>query len=373
MATDGFSSLASTVVSSQGGVVTCMKATAKNVFLGLDNGTVSILDADGRSEKNLKAGQKGVWCLDVWEDETVEEWIVVGGVDLLGVWSLRSLWVPFFSILAGHSNCAPVMWERGLDASAMGVASPDYEEKKADLVGHTSTVRCVKTLSSTTLISSSRDSTLRVWDIETATCTAVLEGHSLCVRSLAVCGDIVASVSYDHDGRVWNLQSNKCTHVLKGHESQVYAVDFDGKVIVTGGLDHTARVWYPDSGSCLAVLRVDAGLVSHLQLLPNVILGGDNTGTMHMWSLEDYSKVHTVKAHDNSVTSMRCTGSNIVTGGSDGKVKLWNLSTGTLLQELATSEAVWKVTITNQHTIAVFSRSNEVVLEIWAAVASTTE
>lgn len=35
-----------------------------------------------------------------------------------------------------------------------------------------------------------------------------------------------------------------------------------------------------------------------------------------------------------------------------------------LLQELASSAAVWKVAITNQKIVAVFSRNNEVVLEV---------
>lgn len=127
----------------------------------------------------------------------------------------------------------------------------NVREKKAGLVGHKSTVRCVKALSAAILISSSRDSTLRVWDIPTAECRAVLEGHTLCVRDFAVSGDIVVSVSYDHDGRMWSLDSNnyyQCLRVLRGHEAQVYAVDFDGSRIVTGGLDHSARVWDPNSG-----------------------------------------------------------------------------------------------------------------------------
>lgn len=91
METPRYIPLASTVVGSRGGVVTCMRTTGENVILGLDNGVVIILDADGKNERNLNASKSGVWCLDLWKDEGGEEWLVVGGVNLLEIWNIRTL------------------------------------------------------------------------------------------------------------------------------------------------------------------------------------------------------------------------------------------------------------------------------------------
>lgn len=113
---------------------------------------------------------------------------------------------------------------------------------------------------------------------------------------------------------------------------------------MAGGLDHSARVWDPDSGSCIAVLKVGADLIGQLHR-PSVLIGADNSGKMHMWSLDKYNELQTIEAHDNSVTSMLCAGSTIVSGGADGKVKVWNMSNGDILQELASSAAVWKLPI----------------------------
>lgn len=114
--------------------------------------------------------------------------------------------------------------------------------------GHTSTVRCTIALSSNSVLTGSRDATLKVWNIETGECEATLVGHTASVRSTARHGDIVVSASYDHDARIWSLEQKKCLHTLKGHTAQLYCVAFDGKRIVTGGLDATARVWDPESG-----------------------------------------------------------------------------------------------------------------------------
>lgn len=116
------------------------------------------------------------------------------------------------------------------------------------LSGHTSTVRCVKAVSSNRAISSSRDSTVRIWNIVTGECQAVLEGHTATVRTLAVYNDIVVSASYDGTARIWSLEKKECIHILKGHEGQLYSIVCDGKRIVTAGLGGDVRIWGIESG-----------------------------------------------------------------------------------------------------------------------------
>lgn len=91
METPSYTPLASTIVGSHGGIVTCMRTTGENIILGLDNGIVVIFDADGKNERRLKTSKSGVWCLDVWKDEKGEEWLVIGGVDLLEIWNTGTL------------------------------------------------------------------------------------------------------------------------------------------------------------------------------------------------------------------------------------------------------------------------------------------
>jgi F-box and WD-40 domain protein CDC4 len=133
-----------------------------------------------------------------------------------------------------------------------------HREKTIALYGHSSTVRHVKAISASEVISSSRDSTLRIWNIKTGECGGVLEGHTGTVSSFAVHGDLVALASYDCDGRLWSLESQECVHILKGQESQIYSVAFDGTRVVTGSLDQTARVWDPKSGYVLPCFKLAA-------------------------------------------------------------------------------------------------------------------
>src|SRR5262249_29392342 len=54
-----------------------------------------------------------------------------------------------------------------------------------------------------TALSGGHDRTVRVWDLGTGRCAAVLEGHTAWVSSVAVSGDGRTAVSGGADGAVW--------------------------------------------------------------------------------------------------------------------------------------------------------------------------
>lgn len=99
-----------------------------------------------------------------------------------------------------------------------------------------------------TAISGSRDTTLRVWDLPSGTCTCVLMGHQASVRCLDIQGDLVVSGSYDTTAKIWSISTGQCLRTLQGHFSQIYAIAFDGHRIATGSLDTSVRVWNPHDG-----------------------------------------------------------------------------------------------------------------------------
>lgn len=119
------------------------------------------------------------------------------------------------------------------------------------LRGHTSTVRCLKMSTARIAISGSRDTTLRVWDLVSGTCTSVLMGHQASVRCLEIHGDLVVSGSYDTTAKIWSISSGQCLRTLQGHFSQIYAIAFDGQRIATGSLDTSVRIWNPYDGRAI--------------------------------------------------------------------------------------------------------------------------
>ncbi|KAK0101565.1 hypothetical protein ONS95_006731 [Cadophora gregata] len=333
------SPLSTQVIQTSDSVVTALHTTLRNIFVALDDGTVRVFDINDGHERILQASQKGgVWALDTWFEEgrEEEEWLAVGGTDcLVGIWLVGSL------------------------------------DKKVSLAGHQMTVRCISTLSTSRVLSGSRDTTLRIWNINTATCEAILEGHTKTIRQIAVKDNVAVSASYDSDARVWDLETGTCLHVLKDHTEKLYAVAFDGKRIVTGSMDKTVRVWDPVSGTCQTMLQGHTSLITFLDLSSSNLISTSAGGDIFSWSLENYSKNWEVSAHDNSVTTLQRNEEIFITGGSDGRVKVWNAQTGAEIINLLSSDAVWQVAILGQKILTLFSRNKQIMMEFWAVPASS--
>lgn len=235
-----------------------------------------------------------------------------------------------------------------------------------------------------TAISGSRDTTLRVWDLPSGTCTSVLMGHQASVRCLEIHGDLIVSGSYDTTAKIWSISTGQCLRTLQGHFSQIYAIAFDGQRIATGSLDTSVRIWNPHDGygplgqlsfkppanvslrTCQAILQGHTSLVGQLQMRASTLVTGGSDGSVRVWSLASYTPIHRLAAHDNSVTSLQFDDSRIVSGGSDGRVKIWDLNSGVLIRELSQpAEAVWRVAFERERCVVMASRGGRTVMEVW--------
>jgi WD40 repeat protein len=118
----------------------------------------------------------------------------------------------------------------------------------ANLKGHTRRVYCLAwTADGKTLISGSRDHSIRMWDTTTWQQIAVLTGHTSDVIGISISpnGRILVSASYDTTARLWNLESGQLISSPLQHDNLVYCVSFqiDGTLLVTGCTDHNAYAW----------------------------------------------------------------------------------------------------------------------------------
>jgi len=170
------------------------------------------------------------------------------------------------------------------------------------------------------LFSASADRTVRVWDVASRRCEAVLEGHArpvLCLATATVAGTpageqqagdtwtattpadglggcagggALFSGSYDHSIRAWSLARLARAATLTGHTDAVRALLLGPSTSPAGGslfsasYDGTVRVWDPATGACLATLAGHTGPVRTLAAgAGGLIFSGSYDGAVRAW------------------------------------------------------------------------------------------
>jgi len=76
----------------------------------------------------------------------------------------------------------------------------------------------------------------------------------------------VVSGSRDATLRMWDIDNGHCLHVLIGHVAAVRCVQYDGRRVVSGAYDYMVKIWDPDTESCLTTLTGHTNRVYSLQV-----------------------------------------------------------------------------------------------------------
>ena len=109
-----------------------------------------------------------------------------------------------------------------------------------------------------------------------------MEGHSDHVQHTAVHSTTFVTCSRDHSLRIWDLRSATCRSVLRGHEGVVVTFQSDAAKIVSGSWDGTVRVWRHSTGELLDTMNMHGGQVRALAYDDiGLLMTGDSDGELY--------------------------------------------------------------------------------------------
>lgn len=95
---------------------------------------------------------------------------------------------------------------------------------------------------------------------------------------LTVDGSRLVTSSWDSTLRVWETTTGALVHVLRGHRGPVWTMQVVGDRVYSGSADGTVRVWSLRSGACLSTFRVSAKQVWCLRVVGRALFVGESDG-----------------------------------------------------------------------------------------------
>ncbi len=223
------------------------------------------------------------------------------------------------------------------------------------LVGHLDNVESVAISSDgKTLISGSKDHTIKIWELSSGKEQRTLTGHTDTVESVAISGDgkTLVSGSYDKTIKVWKLPSGEELRTLTGHYDIVtsVAISRDGKRLISGSRDRRIKVWELPAGEEIQTLAGHTNGVRDIaiSLDGKTLVSGSWDGTVRIWELSSGKGLQLPTSHTDVVGGVAISGDGktVVSGGSDRTIKAWELPSGKELRTLTTlTTTVWSVAI----------------------------
>ena len=263
-----------------------------------------------------------------------------------------------------------------------------------------------------------RDSSLRLWDVETGDLLQIMEPQVLVNWDCAISPDgrWALSGAYDGSVRLWNLANGEQIREFRGHSDWVTSLEFspDGKNALTGSKDGWLIYWdlesgesihhmfsSPNSNWALAISpdgsraisdcseggniywdlengleirrleRIDAMPgASGLAFLPDgsSAISGENDGTVIQWDLETGKEIRRFGKHDDLRTRVQISpdGEFMLTSGMNGVLRLWDLHSGELVREFGYTglAIVFDIALSPDGRTAI-SGSNDQRITVW--------
>ncbi|XP_041819600.1 apoptotic protease-activating factor 1 isoform X1 [Chelmon rostratus] len=220
----------------------------------------------------------------------------------------------------------------------------------ATLLGHTKTVlHCQFSQNGQTLITSSEDTTIRVWRWQSGECK-VLQGHKEQVRCFSLLSDSPAdarllSWSFDGTVKMWDLESGEKLQDIEAHRGAILSchVSPDGCLFATTSADKTVKLWHCESWRCVHTLSGHQDCVRSCRFSwdSRRLATGDDNGEIRLWSVKDGSLMKICSRdgkdgmdslHGGWVTDLHFSPDNSLLVSTGGYIKWWDVEKGEALQ-----------------------------------------
>jgi WD40 repeat protein len=192
------------------------------------------------------------------------------------------------------------------------------------------------------LASGAEDGTIRMWDLKTHQCIAVMDHHEKAVNCVRFSpnGQCIASSSWDQTIKLWDINTFEEIATLQGHEDSVEIIDFtmDSICLASGSNDQTVRLW--DINNCQQFHSFDhfSDTIRSLCFSPDGLqLAAGSWDVIYLWDVSSKKLIHTFKGlTKNYISALAISpdGMTLAAGSHDRSIRLLDLNSKKQLLKL---------------------------------------
>jgi WD40 repeat protein len=174
---------------------------------------------------------------------------------------------------------------------------------------------------------------LDIWRSVTGEQLRLLEPHSESILPVAIStdGNTLVSGSRDHTVRLWDLATGQRLRAFK-NTSGDRSVQFspDGRTIFSVSYDNTAKLWDLATGQQLGSFKGGTDMTSVAFSSDRRTLAVSHDRTIGLWEVATGTKLRSFEGHIAGVTSVRFSpdGRTLVSGSREKSILLWDVATG---------------------------------------------
>jgi WD40 repeat protein len=197
-----------------------------------------------------------------------------------------------------------------------------------------------------TLVSSSRDSTIKIWDVASGELKRTLTNHTRDVYDVEFShdGKLMATGSTDTTIILWDAKTFEPIRTLKGHTAAIREVAFskDDKTLASVGEDSTFRLWDVATGQLKVTRTEHTKKVKSVCYYPDgkTIATVSHDLTLRLWTADGEPKL-VLKGHKDVLEDADISpdGKQLFSGsGTDwGQLIFWDAQTGMILKDIDTA------------------------------------
>jgi WD40 repeat protein len=180
------------------------------------------------------------------------------------------------------------------------------------------------------IISCSKDKTIKIWSIETQELVESLDGGGW-IWCVALAKDGNTLFTGSRSIKVWNFKTFECIASLGDYSAgpRSLQVSDDGKKLFVGLRDGTIRVWDLEDSMEIATISGHTGEVAKVRLSSDgaYLLSASTDNTVRIWNLDNYNQEGVFESHTNTITSLTISSDNsyFLSASIDKTIKKWKL------------------------------------------------